>query len=306
MSRIVLILGSSGHSGSALSDAYARAGWQVRRYRRGDDVAAAARGADQIVNALNPPGYHDWARQIPAITRLAMQAARVSGARVLIPGNVYVYGDQPAPWSAATPHRPRSRKGRIRAEMEAAWRDSGLPVTILRAGDFIDGHRHGLMMDRVVLAGLARGRVTAPGDPAAPRAHACLPDFARAAVALAARDDLPVFADIPFPGHAFSVSDLAAELGRQTGQTLRITRFAWWQLRLASPVWELARELLEMRYLYDHPHWLDGAALSDLVPGFVPTPLSDVVAGYRPGAGQSASARASAASSGPTRPGGTP
>ena len=282
MTRSVLILGASGHSGSAFAEAFAAAGWEVRRFRRGSDPAEAARGAALIVNAMNPPDYHDWARQIPAITELAMTAARASGARVLVPGNVYVFGTEPAPWSAATPHRPCSRKGRVRAEMEAAWRDSGLPVTILRAGDFIDGARPGLVMGRVVLKDLRKGKIAALGGAEVPRAHAYLPDLARAAVALAEREDLPVFADIPFAGHCFSLKDLAEEIGRQTRRVPRIAPFPWWLLRLAAPVWELARELGEMRYLYDHPHSLDGATFEALVPGFVPTPFAEVVAGHLP------------------------
>jgi len=285
MTRTVLILGASGHSGQAFATAFARAGWQVRHFRRGSDPAQAARGAELIVNAMNPPNYHDWARQIPAITGLAMTAARASGARVLIPGNVYVHGTQPAPWSAATPHRPCSRKGRIRAEMEAAWAASGLPVTILRAGDFLDADRPGLMMQRVVLKDLRRGRITALGDPGAVRAHAWLPDLARAAVGLADRTDLPVLADIPFPGHAFSIDDLAAEIGRQTGRVPRIGRFPWWMMALAAPVWELARELREMRYLFDLPHRLDGSVLDALLPGFAPTPWPEIVARHLVAAG---------------------
>jgi nucleoside-diphosphate-sugar epimerase len=283
MSRIVLILGARGQSGSAFASAFEGAGWQVRRYLRGTDIDIAARGVDLVVNALNPPAYHDWARQIPAITALAMQAARVSGARVLIPGNVYVFGNQPAPWGPHTPHRPCSRKGQVRAAMEAAWRASGLPVTILRAGDFIDGARPDLLMGRVVLKGLAKGRISALGDPGAVRTHAYLPDLARAAVALADVPDLPVFADVPFPGHAFSLDELADEIGRQTGRMPRITRFPWWALRLAAPFWELARELGEMRYLYDHPHRLDGTALAGWLPDFLPTPFEKVVAGHLPG-----------------------
>jgi len=282
MSRSVLILGASGHSGSAFATAFDTAGWQLRRFQRGDDPARAARGVDLIVNAMNPPDYHDWTRQIPQITELAMTAARASGARVLIPGNVYVFGTQPVPWSAATPHRPCSRKGQVRAEMEAAWRKSGLPVTILRAGDFIDGAKPGLVMGRVVLKDLRKGRITALGQPDVPRAYAYLPDLARAAVALSERSDLPVFADIPFPGHTFSLTGLKTEIARQTGRSTTITRFPWWSLRLAAPFWELARELGEMRYLFDHPHSLDGETLASLVPGLVMTPFADVVAGHLP------------------------
>jgi nucleoside-diphosphate-sugar epimerase len=44
---------------------------------------------------------------------------------------------------------------------------------------------------------------------------------------------------------------LASAIRRVTGRTeLRAKRFAWWLLRLARPVMPLARELLEMRYLW--------------------------------------------------------
>lgn len=278
MSRSVLILGASGHAGSAFARAFTDDGWQVRRYRRGTDPAEAAAGADLIVNAMNPPDYHDWARQIPRITDLAMTAARASGARVLIPGNVYVYGTQPGPWSAETAHRPCSAKGRIRADMEAAWRSSGLPVTFLRAGDWIDDARGGQLMGGVILKNLSKGRITALGASDVQRAYAYLPDFARAAVMLSHAHDLPVFADIPFPGHTLSFNDMAAEIARQTGRPVRVTRFPWWAVRLTSPVWELAREMNEMRYLFDHPHSLDGTALAAHAPEFRPTPLPEVIA----------------------------
>lgn len=279
MSKTVLILGASGFSGRAFDRAFSADGWHIRRYRRGSDVVQAAQGVDLIVNAMNPPDYHDWVRQIPKITELAMTAARTSGARVLIPGNVYIYGTQPAPWSCETPHRPCSKKGKIRVEMEAAWRESRLPVTILRGGDFIDDQTCGQLMGEVVLKKLQKGKITRLGAADVKLAYAYLPDFARAAVHLSHLDDLPVFADIPFAGHTFSIGDLSAEIECQSGRRLQMTRFAWWALRLSAPVWELGRELLEQRYLFDHPHSLDGTKFQGLCPHFEHTPFEDVVRG---------------------------
>jgi len=52
--------------GHHAAEAFAAAGWTLRRYKRGTDMTAAAMGADVIVNGLNPPGYHNWAvRQVP-------------------------------------------------------------------------------------------------------------------------------------------------------------------------------------------------------------------------------------------------
>ena len=138
MARVALVAGAHGGFGGAMAQALRAEGWEVRAYARGTDMAAAAQGADVIVNGLNPPRYHAWDRLIPEITETVLAAARASGARVLVPGNVYVYGTQPGPWGPDTPHRPVSRKGAIRAAMEARYREArGTRVLILRGGDFI-------------------------------------------------------------------------------------------------------------------------------------------------------------------------
>jgi nucleoside-diphosphate-sugar epimerase len=281
MARVALVAGSNGGFGGAMAAALRAEGWQVRAYARGTDMGVAAKGADVIVNGLNPPRYHAWDRLIPEITWAVLAAALASGARVLVPGNVYPLGREPGPWTADTPHRPVSRKGQIRATMEARYRDAAATgqarVLILRAGDFIQGGGRQGIYPEVVLKPLAKGRIVALGDPAARRAHAFLPDMARAGAALLAQDG-PDFLDMPFAGHCFSIADLAAEIGRQTGHAPQVARFGWWQLQLASPFWELARELLEMRYLYDLPHALDARPLAAALPGFAVTPFDQVVA----------------------------
>jgi nucleoside-diphosphate-sugar epimerase len=283
----VLVAGASGTFGAAAAQAFAAAGWEVRRYQRGTDMAVAAAGCDVIVNGLNPPKYHDWARLIPEITGQVVAAARASGATLLVPGNVYMYGREPGPWNADTPHRPCSRKGRIRAEMEAVYRASGVPVIVLRGGDFIDAGSPSTFLNMVTLKGLAKGRFQLAGDPLVPRAYAHVPDMARAAVALAERRaELPRFADIPYAGLTFSMADLKAEIEAQTGRSLRYTRLPWGMMRLLSPFWELAREMREMRYLYDLPHRLDPAPLAALLPGHRDAGLAAVVAGQLKAAGR--------------------
>ena len=284
MSGTVLVLGASGNFGARMAEAFAAAGWKVRRYRRGTDMAAAAKGADLIVNGLNPPMYHNWATLIPQITDQVIAAGLASGATVLIPGNVYPYGVEPAPWGPATPHRPVARKGTIRATMEARYKAAttqGLRVIILRAGDFLDERSKTTAMASFYLRRLNAGVITAGGAADVPRAYAYLPDMARAAVALAdQRATLPAFADIPFAGLTFTMTDLRDELARQMRRPLVIKPFGWWMMRLLAPFWELARELPEMRYLYDTPHRLDPAPLMALLPGFQGATLAEVVAAH--------------------------
>lgn len=282
MTQTALILGASGKIGRHFTTALHAAGWQTRAYVRGTDMRAAAQGCEVIVNGLNPPAYHDWQTILPAITAQVIDAAKSSGATILFPGNVYVYGAQPGPWSADTPHKPCSRKGAIRAAVEAQYRAAaaqGVQTLILRAGDFLAPERGDSHVDMVYLRGFAKGVVTAFGDPAVERAHAWLPDLARAAVMLVQeRADLPRFADIPFPGQAFSTNQFAQGLARQTGRTLTVKPFPWWLFGITAPVWELAREMKEMRYLFNTPHSLAGDALARILPDFRPTPLEQVLA----------------------------
>lgn len=281
MTQTVLVLGASGHFGSQAARAFAAAGWTVKPFQRGTDMTAAAKGVDLIVNALNPPNYHAWDRLIPEITRDVIAAGLASGATVLVPGNVYVYGDQPGPWGANTPHRPVARKGAIRAKMEAEYRAAttqGLRVIILRGGDFIDPTSPKSFWNMVALKSVAKGRITNATAPGTTRAYAYLPDMARAAAALAdIRANLPAFADIPFAGYTLRFEDIAAHLERLSGKKMRLTPFMWWFMRLAGPFWELARELNEMRYLFRTSHSLDPAPLAALLPDFRLTPLDEVL-----------------------------
>lgn len=288
MSGTVLILGSHGKIGHHSAIAFAQAGWTLRHYQRGTDMTVAAQGTDVIVNGLNPPNYHNWAQLIPAITEQVIAAARSSGATVIIPGNVYGFGAEGGIWSEQTPQRPVSRKGQIRKEMEARYRDSGLRCMVLRAGNFIDPEGNADIMQLFVLRSLAKGRITLGGAPDVMQAWCYLPDWARAAVALSAkRDALQRFEDIPFPGHSFTMADLKSCLEAALERPLTFSRFPWGVMRLASPFWELARELSEMRYLWDTPHQLSGAKFDRLLPGFAATPLTQVMlaglpAGMRP------------------------
>ncbi len=281
MTKTVLVMGASGLFGSHAARAFGAAGWEVRRFRRGDDMIRAAQGAEVIVNALNPPMYHDWKTIVPRITAEVIAAGKASGATVIVPGNVYVYGRETGPWGPDTPQRPVSRKGAIRVAMEAKYRraaDEGMRTIILRGGDFLAPAAENSFMNMVILKRLASGRITVASGMGVRRAWAYLPDMTRAAVALAEmREDLPAFSDVPFAGLTFSMEEVKTRLEAIMGQPLKVSRFPWWAMRLAAPFWELARELMEMRYLYDLPHALDPAPMARLLPGFRMTDLDAVL-----------------------------
>jgi nucleoside-diphosphate-sugar epimerase len=282
MTGTALVLGAGGHFGRHAAQALAAAGWEIRRFDRSQrDMAGAAGGADLIVNGLNPPGYRDWARAIPAITDMVIRAALASGATVLVPGNVYPFGTAPAPWGAGTTPVAPTEKGRIRIAMEAAYRraaDEGLRTILLRAGDFIDSDHAGSWFGMIV-ARAGQGVVRYPGPADVTHAWAWLPDMGRAAAMLAdRRASLPAYADIAFPGLALSGAGLAATIGRALGRDMRLRRLPLWPFRLLAPFSPLFGGIHELRHLWTHPHWLEGDTLARLLPDFRPTPVEQAMA----------------------------
>lgn len=278
MTQTVLILGGTGKIGKHASEAFWNAGWTVRQYKRGTDMAAAAQGADVIVNGLNPPNYNNWAKNIPAITQQVIAAAKASGATVIIPGNVYNFGDQDGIWDENTPHRPVTEKGHIRVAMEQAYRDTGVPTIILRAGHFIDPDQNADAYSMLHVAKVGKGIVTSLGDPDALQAHAYLPDWARAAVRLAEkREELATFDDIPFPGHAFTMNDLCDEMEQAFGKPMKLSFFPWWLMTFIAPFNEMIREFCKMRYLPNTSHQLGHAKFDRILPDFQPTDLRTVL-----------------------------
>jgi nucleoside-diphosphate-sugar epimerase len=300
MSRRVLILGAAGRLGHAAAGAFRAGGWKVAslvRPGRGEQaprgtqiieldaldhaaVSAAARGADIVLHALNPP-YTEWARLALPLAYTAITAAETAGATLIFPGNLYNHGSPlPALIDEATPMRPTSYKGRLRVTIEDHMADAaerGLRTVILRAGDFFGGGR-GSWLDLVIAKDLTRGRVTYPGPLDAVHEWAYLPDLAAALVRLAdMRDRFGAFETFCFPGHAVSGREFTAAMARAIGQGLQVKRMSWWLIHLLRPVVPLSRELSEMAYLWKEPHRIDGQKLRAAI-GEVPhTPLDAAV-----------------------------
>lgn len=86
----------------------------------------------------------------------------------------------------------------------------------------------------------------------------------------------------PVRGPQFSVTEMVCELEAMIGRKLKEQRFPWWALRLATPVWPLARGLRETCYLWDLDQTLLGNALATLLPDLQKAPLSDVLSSKLP------------------------
>lgn len=304
MSNSALILGSTGRFGRAAATAFRAAGWRVTEWRRSDpgaapmpdvirgeltDRSALRRAAevDVIVNALNP-AYTDWEASLPWMTAAVIDAAKATGATVLIPGNVYNYGQNLPPLlTTTTPHVGDHKKARQRIEMEAAYRASGVKTIILRGGDFIDTVPGDNWFEGQITANVAKGKVMYPGPTDLTHAWAYLPDMTRAAEMLAARrDTLPDFADIGFPGYTLTGGELLNLIERAAGRPLKRSGLPWFALRLMGLFSPMIREVASMRYLWRRPHRIEATDFSRALPDFQPTEPLDAARASLSGCGQ--------------------
>lgn len=297
MSETVLILGAKGRFGRAACHAFHGAGWEVKAFARnwpqgaanpnyirieGDafDVKAAAQaaqGCDVIVNALNPP-YQNWERDMPRITHTVISAAKHSGAAIMVPGNVYNFGkNMPPVLNEDTPHKAETRKGQLRIDMEKSYAraaSEGVQTFILRGGDFIERERTGNWFDSYITPKVGQGKITYPGPLDRIHAWAYLPDMARAMALLSQkRSQLELYSTYCFEGYNLSGADLINAIEICRGRTLKTSSMPWPVMRVLGLFAPSIREVLEMQYLWNVPHAIDGTKLSETLKGFRPTPL---------------------------------
>lgn len=232
----------------------------------------------------------------------------------------------PACPQTGTPEAPTTRKGAIRVSMEqelaaaaaaaTAGRPGGCRATVIRAGDFFGGGS-GNWFDLALAKDLRAGVVTYPGRRLdVPHAWAFLPDLACTFVDVAALPEetahgaRPTLERLHFAGHVATGADMLEALeaaGNELGlgggapghAAWKRASVPWLLMRIGSLCDPMLRELLEMRYLWDTPHALDGAALRAALGGRDPasTPFRVAVkeavaaleaSGEGPGAGASA------------------
>lgn len=306
--RTALVLGATGGIGGAVAARLGERGWAVRAMHRdparatasrqlpgiawikGDatrpaDIGAAAAGAALIVHAVNPPGYRNWEQLVLPMLAGTITAARSSGARILLPGNVYNYGPDAFPTiDEDAPQHPPSRKGAVRVEMEQRLRaaaDGGVRTLVVRAGDYFGpGSATAWFSQALVEPGKPILSVRYPGKRGIGHQWAYLPDVAETMVRLVEREDaLESFATFHMDGHwdpdgTQMIAAIASAVG---DPDLRVKAFPWTLMALASPFWQLARELREMRYLWTTPVRLDNARLRGFLGEEPHTPLEEAV-----------------------------
>jgi nucleoside-diphosphate-sugar epimerase len=303
-----LILGVTGSVGQAIAQALAIRGWTISALTRRPDsnrpsfpfpvtwlegdardaasVMTAAKGAALIVHAVNPPGYVRWREEALPMLAHTIAAAKVAGATILFPANIYVFSSSsPSHVDEHTPRTPATEKGRVRLEMETmlenAAGENGVRVIALRAGDFFGPGVTNSWFAKAVAKGVMSAKVIRTlVRPGTAHAWAYVPDLAEAFAQLVdRRHDLPPFTLAHFAGHAdMTGRDMAESIRRVIGRPdLPVKPFPWIVFWLGAPFSRFMREALEMMWIWKTSLTLDNGKLRQLLGKEPHTPLDDAI-----------------------------
>lgn len=302
MKKTILITGANGRMGQAAIKAFANRGWSINtlvrksnpdRQRREsvaditeyigdvrdmDAMSRAATGCEVILHAANP-SYEHWPEVLPASTRVLIDVARSVNATILLPGNVYPFGEtMPSVLSTNSPHNPSCEHGLLRAQMEQSLRtaakEQGVQTLLVRAGNYIDGRDTGNWFESYMCKKLDNAKFMYPGDTDCACEWIYLPDVAEVMAQLAEiRDELGLYEDIGSPGFSVTGSELHNALESVVGKSLKLTAFPWKLVKLLGWFLPKMKAVHDLRYLYFVPHAIDGSRLKEILPHWRPTSL---------------------------------
>ncbi len=247
-------------------------------------LTRATAGADAVVNAINLP-YHQWTERWPGLNRSVLRAAERNEAVLTLVGSFYGYDPTVQPMTPASPLRPPSRKGAVRAAMWAelleASRQGRLRVLEVRASDYVgpqalttpNAHGGRRLVDPV----LAGRRVPVVGDPDVDHTWTNVDDFARTVVRLTL-DERAWGRGWHAPSvPARSIRQLARDVATAAGAPEpRLVSLPGPLLAVAGLFDRQLREVGELRHQFTRPFVDDSSETTDVF-GLAPTPWSTTV-----------------------------
>lgn len=298
---MVAILGAGGPIGTALADLLVANGTPLRLVARhpkamaGAEIAAAdladpeqtlaaVKGADVACLLVGLKyDFATWRELWPRIMRNAIDACKRTGTKMLFFDNVYMYGHVDKPMTEATPYRPCSKKGEIRArianELMDAVNAGDLTAMIARSADFYgprtkSGVPNVLVFEPFAKHGTASWLVNAH----VPHSFTFTPDAAKGVAMLIESESawnqiwhLPTTPDPP-TGKAFI--QMAADA---FGVPAKYRVLGKPMLRVVGLFDPIVRESLEMLYQNSGPYLFDSTKFATKF-GFAGTPYANGIA----------------------------
>jgi nucleoside-diphosphate-sugar epimerase len=217
-------------------------------------LAKISKGAEAIFMCAMA-AYHRWPTDFFPIMDGTVKAAEEVGARIVVLGNVYAYGEKaPMPLAPELTLDPTTRKGTVRNIMWQRAARSHVPAIEVRASDYL-GHGAATYFSLLALPPLLQKQtVKFLGNPDAVHAWAFTKDTARTLVAAARYAGEW--------GRAFHVPTRNASIRELVGRFAAALNFDAPELQTIGAA-ELEaigfHEAVEMSYLFEKPLLVDAA-----------------------------------------------
>jgi nucleoside-diphosphate-sugar epimerase len=245
-------------------------------------LCQAAQGARTIYLCVNPP-YHRWPTDWPPMFAAAIEAARRSGARLVIMGNLYAYGCPKGAMNEHSPCHPAETKGRVRLQgwqaALAAQERGEIRAVEVRASDFFGpGAGTNCHLGVNFFAPLLASRTAwVIGDPDAPHSWSFVPDVVSTLVA--AGDCASDWGRVwHVPGNAsLSRRQIAAQINQRYGRRGRVATPPALILRALGLFSPMLREVEAVSYQLRAPFVIDAAKTERLL-GVHATPWDEALA----------------------------
>lgn len=297
----VTVLGSNGHIGHAVTQAFAAAGWDVTAFGRAnrrpvhgvrfiagdanelEAVRGAIADADVVVHALHLP-YDQWGDgRAEAQLQVVIDALGKSGKTLMFPGTIYNYRASDRMVTPQIRQEAEAPRGEIRIRLEQMLKtaaDKGqFRTIILRAGDFYGPGNRGEWFEQAMLMDYAKGGLHHLGDLELRHSWAYLPDLAAAFAMLAERrGEFAAFENFHFAGNFVSHGQMMNAIQKAVPQALKVSPLAWWMLGAIGLVNPIMRDIYRMRYLWRNEMQLADERLDVILGPDFGTPFEAAVA----------------------------
>jgi nucleoside-diphosphate-sugar epimerase len=226
-----------------------------------DAAERAVRGAEAVYLCAQPP-LHLWDSHFPALQDGAIDAAAMTGAKLIVADNLFGYGPATQEMTEDLPLTTHTLKGRVRARMSQdlmqAHKRGVVRVAVARGSDlfgpWVSDSAVGARTFKAILAGRPAGVI---GDPDAQHSYTFVQDFGEVLATLGTDDrSLGQIWHVP-NAPAVSTREFLQRAYRLAGTKPAMLKLSKTQLRIAGLFVPALKEAVEMLYEFEQPFVVD-------------------------------------------------
>jgi nucleoside-diphosphate-sugar epimerase len=244
-------------------------------------VKEVTRGAKAVYQSAQPR-YYEWPEKFPPLQQSILEGLTGSDAKLVIVENLYAYGEVKGPITEDLPYNAHTRKGKVRAELNAAALDAHragkVRVAIGRGSDYFGPWGVNSGMGGIVFYNLLQGKpAQIAGSATIPHTYTYVPDFGKALVILGERDDADGRAwHVPNDMPRITQGEMIQMIAEEMGGKARIQAAGKLMMAMIGLFVPEVKESVEMMYEFEKPFVVDSSKFEKTF-GMKATPMREAI-----------------------------